>query len=568
MTDAPIPETAWAVQLVGPDELSLNRAKPVPRPGPHQILARVEAVGLCFSDLKLLKQFSEHPRKGPVVSGIDPAALAELPSYVPGTAPTVPGHEVVCDILAVGAEVEHYAPGERVLVQADWRFLKTAGSNGAFGYDFEGGLQEYILFDERTVVDPETGQRYLIHVESGLPASAVCLVEPWGCVENSYVTEERRRIKPGGRLLLVLESGRTPEGLAGCLAEAGPPGAVDLVAADADAALPPELADAAGSVRAGTGTLAREVGALEKEAYDDILLFGSDPAVIEALNDRLAGGGIAALVLCGETIGRPVSIGVGRIHYGMTRWIGTPTADAAAAYATIPPTGELREGDSVVVVGAGGPMGQMHAIRCLSSEASGLRVVCADIDDDRLAALATKAEPVAEARGIPLEMVNTKTAPLEGEYTYFGLMAPVGALLADAITRAAPGCRINVFAGIPAPVRHELDMDRYVRAGCFMFGTSGSRIEDMEAVLRKVTAGQLDTNRSVDAVSGMAGAIDGIRAVENRTLAGKIIVYPELHELGLVPLSELPKTNPAVAGKLDGGVWTAGAEAALLAAAR
>jgi hypothetical protein len=27
------------------------------------MLAKVEAVGLCFSDLKLLKQFSEHSRK-------------------------------------------------------------------------------------------------------------------------------------------------------------------------------------------------------------------------------------------------------------------------------------------------------------------------------------------------------------------------------------------------------------------------------------------------------------------------------------------------------------------------
>jgi NADPH:quinone reductase-like Zn-dependent oxidoreductase len=40
----------------------LNIAKPVIPPGPHQILCRVEAVGLCFSDLKLLKQFSSHAR--------------------------------------------------------------------------------------------------------------------------------------------------------------------------------------------------------------------------------------------------------------------------------------------------------------------------------------------------------------------------------------------------------------------------------------------------------------------------------------------------------------------------
>ena len=45
MTD--IPKSQYAVQLVGPDELILNKAKDVPVPGPHQILCRVEAVGLC-----------------------------------------------------------------------------------------------------------------------------------------------------------------------------------------------------------------------------------------------------------------------------------------------------------------------------------------------------------------------------------------------------------------------------------------------------------------------------------------------------------------------------------------
>ena len=66
-----------------------------------------------------------------------------------------------------------------------------------------------------------------------------------------------------------------------------------------------------------------------------------------------------------------------------------------------------------------------------------------------------------------------------------------------------------------------------------MFGTSGSVIEDMRIVLRKVESGQLDSNRSLDAVSGMAGATDGIKAIENRTLAGKIIVYPMLHDVPL-----------------------------------
>jgi hypothetical protein len=97
-----------------------------------------------------------------------------------------------------------------------------------------------------------------------------------------------------------------------------------------------------------------------------------------------------------------------------------------------------------------------------------------------------------------------------------------------------------------------------------MFGTSGSVIDDMKIVLQKVIRRKLDTNRSVDAVSGIAGAADGIAAVENRTLAGKIIVYPMLHDVGLIPLSELPKRFPTVAAKLDNGAWCLAAEQELL----
>jgi len=137
-----LPATQHAIQIVGPGQLVHNRAKPVPVPGPTQLVVKVEAVGICFSDTKLLKAFSTHLRKAEVTGGIDAATLAEIPSYVPGELPLVPGHEVAGRIVAVGVAVRHHAVGERVLVQTDYRHLPTPGSNAAFGYNFEGGLQE------------------------------------------------------------------------------------------------------------------------------------------------------------------------------------------------------------------------------------------------------------------------------------------------------------------------------------------------------------------------------------------------------------------------------------------
>ena len=108
-----IPQSQRAIQLVGLDQLKINDAKPVFTPGPHQVLCRVEVCGLCFSDLKLLKQFSGHARKSEVKTGVTAAALAEMPNYVPGDKPTVPGHETVVRVVAVGGQVQKAKVGGR-----------------------------------------------------------------------------------------------------------------------------------------------------------------------------------------------------------------------------------------------------------------------------------------------------------------------------------------------------------------------------------------------------------------------------------------------------------------------
>ena len=554
--DSALPTTQYAVQLVGPGDLVLNRTKAVPRPGPHQIVAKVEAVGLCFSDLKLLNQFSAHPRKGGIVSGIAPEVLEEIPSYVPGELPTVPGHEVSCRIVAVGSDVTHHAVGERCLVQTDYRTLPTNGSNAAFGYTFEGGLQEYVLMDERVIVDGDTGTRSLIAVSEEPSASAIALVEPWACVENSYATANRRALSPAGRLLLVVDAGREARGLAEAADSGRPPASVTIVgAAEVDCPW------------AGPGTevtRANDLGELPDAAFDDIVYFGASKPTVEILNDKLAAGGIINVVLGGATIGAPVSVGVGRVHYEATRWIGTVGDSAADAYAAIPASGELRPGESRLAVVAAGPMGQMHVLRSLSAGVPGLTVVGTDLDDTRLQALSAKAAPIARAKGVSLRLLNTSSEPLVGTFSYHLTLVPVPSLVADAVAASKDGSLINIFAGIAAPTRQEIDLDAYIARRCYMFGTSGSVVSDMEALLARMDTGQLDTNLSVDAVSGMAGAAAGIAAIQDRTMAGKIVGYPALHEVGLLSLAELGEHLPRVAAKLDDGQWCSEAERELL----
>jgi len=556
-----VPATQPAVQLVGPDELTLNTAKPTYEVGPTQILAKVEAVGLCFSDLKLLKQFDKHSRKGPVVSGVPRDVLDALPSYVPGEKPTVPGHEACVRVVAVGPEVKEHKVGERYLVQADWRQAICGVTNGAFGYCFEGALQQYVLMDERIVIDAANGAHYLVGVQEQRAAAAVALVEPWACVECSYATAERRTVKAGGRLLMVCAAPSCIEGLAESFSPDGPPAHITAVVDDAQKRRLTDL-----GLKFTAHECLCEIG--RDEQFDDVIYFGHSAASIEAAAAFLGKGGVMNIVLGGETIGEPVSVDVGAVHYGGTRWIGAAGGSAAEAYEHIPKDGEIRPGDRVLVVGAGGPMGQMHVIRAVSMAAEGVSVVGTDFDAPRLEALHAKAAPVAERNGVPLSLVNPKETPVEGAFGYIAIMVPVAPLVARAVRDAEPGGLVNIFAGIPAGTKQELDLDAYIERKLFMFGTSGSRIEDMLAVRDKMQADQLDTNLSVDAVCGMAGAIDGIRAVEDRSIAGKIICYPQLLELPLTPLTELGESLPSVAEKLDNGAWTAAAEEELLRTAK
>ena len=551
-----LPASQNAVQLVGPGRLVLNRSKDVPQPGPHQIVVKVEAVGLCFSDLKLWNQFSAHPRKGEIVSGIAPEVLQQIPSYVPGELPTVPGHEVSCRIVAVGSDVTRHRVGERCLVQTDYRTLPTKGSNAAFGYNFEGGLQEYVLMDERVVVDTVTGVRALIAVSEEPSASAVALVEPWACVENSYSTTNRRTLAPRGRLLVVAEDGHAVMGLAEAAKPGQPPASVTIVAA-AEVDLPwagPSVA----VIRAS------DVRDLPDASFDDIVYFGASKLTIDVLNDKLAVGAIINVVLAGATIGAPVSVGVGRVHYEATRWIGTVANSAAESYVTVPPSGELRPGDTLLAVGAAGPMGQMHILRSLSADVDGLTVVGTDLDDARLRSLLAKAQPVAQANGVSLRLLNTSSQPLVGTFSYHLILVPMPSLVADAVQSSEDRGLINIFAGIAVATRHDIDLDAYIARRCYMFGSSGSVVSDMEVLLDRIATGRLDTNLSVDAVSGMAGAADGLAALQDRTMAGKIVIYPSLHEVGLLSLADLGGAFPAVASKLADGHWCLEAERELL----
>ena len=87
--------------------------------------------------------------------------------------------------------------------------------------------------DERIIVEPRP-RRKLSDPRRKRPERLGdrILVEPWACVESSYVTEERNTILPGGKLLVVTDAGRASEGLAESFSPAGKPASITGVCAE------------------------------------------------------------------------------------------------------------------------------------------------------------------------------------------------------------------------------------------------------------------------------------------------------------------------------------------------
>jgi len=530
--------TQYAIQITGADRLELNTELPVPKVGPNQVLLQIEACGLCYSDAKLLGAFDMHPRKGDIVSGIDPERLAAIPTYHPGAAPVVPGHEPVARVAAVGEDVKWAELGTRVLVQTEFKHLPTAGSKAALGYNFDGGLADFVLVDEAMAVDPATGASCLVPVGEQPSRAAVALVEPWACVEMAYALPQRTGLARGGSLLVVVDDGYRAIGLDEFIAEGAP----------------------------GRRTNWSGDGPAPDGLFDDIIYVGANPARVEALARHLASGGILNIVTCGRRFPTDVAIDLGRVHYDFVRVVGTAGDRPGDGYAWIPPTGEVRVGDRVAVIGAGGPMGLMHAVRTATLGAPGVSLDAVDIDDRRLNRVRDVLLPIAGKAGVPARTVNSMTTNLApAAYTYVALMVPDTKLTRQLVDLAGRGAIINAFAGFPAGSEVGLDLNALIERQIFLTGTSGSRIQDMETVLARIQASVIDTTVSLDAICGLAGVPEAMAAVKNRTARGKIVVYPQLRQLGLVRLADMPMHLPDVAVVMAGSGWTRAVEEVLLA---
>lgn len=568
--DAPVPPQTWAWNMYGAGVQSMGRdgkpeLLPVPEPGDDQLLVRVDAVGMCFSDVKLIKQGGEHPK---------------LYHRDLATSPTRLGHEATLTVIKVGENLQaQYHPGQRLALQPD--IYDRDGRSTAYGYTIPGGLIQYHVIGPEVLSSGTDGQTcYVLPINDDLGYAAAALTEPWACVEGAYT--QRRRLDPlvGGTMWIVghANDATTYEFSKGLDSPA------TIVLTDVPTRVKARVEQEAKTRR--VNVIERNGLSVAEYAQLRDLTNGLGFADIVMLDPRSAAAASEAarliarrgtLNLVGRTpLDELVRIDVGRIHYDYTAYLGNPGPDIAASYGEARNRCDLRPGGVAVFVGAGGPMGQMHVQRAIELSDGPRRIIATDLNTARLATLQDSFASLAAANGKELILFN----PAESKESLRDFVlrqtdgrgaddvivsVPVAAVMAEAATLLNPDGMLVFFAGVPNGTLAPLDMNLIYLHNAQYTGTSGSRVSDQVLVIEKAQAHQLSPNRSVAAIGGLEAATDGMEAMMAGRYAGKIVIFPQLSGLPLTGLSELKDKYPDIAEALDpGDVWTNEAERRLI----
>ena len=158
-----------AIVFSRPGEFSLTEV-PDPEPGPRDVVVRVEALGICGTDLHVLDG-----------------------EFAPTVYPIIPGHETSGTVESVGADVSAFAPGDRVSVdpslycgECDFCSIGRANLcenwNGAGVARTDGSTAELVLSPAKNVH----------HLPDSVDLALAALIEPLSCAIHGYDLLPRR----------------------------------------------------------------------------------------------------------------------------------------------------------------------------------------------------------------------------------------------------------------------------------------------------------------------------------------------------------------------------------------
>jgi L-sorbose 1-phosphate reductase len=558
-----LPEKNWVWNLYGAGLENLgHNGEPepfaIPEPGDDQLLVRIDSIGVCFSDVKILKQGGSHPKLYNRNLAVDPTRL---------------GHEVSLTIVKVGKNLQGtYKPGQRLAVQPD---IYQQGKSTAYGYTIPGGLTQYHLIGDE-VLKTDTGA-CLLPLEDEMGYAESSLLEPWGCVMAAYTQRRRLTVKQGGVMWIIGQPGDSTS----FSFSSGLEAPATIILTDAPDSIKAAVYKTRAKVIERNGLTPADYESLSKEltnsvGFDDIVVLNPTSATtVSAIARFIARRGTCNLVGTKPLDGLP-QIDLGRLHYDYTAYVGTNGTDIGASYGEARNRCELRAGGTTVFVGAGGPMGQMHVQRALELPDGPKVVIATEISDDRLQTLNDMFKPLADKNGRKLFFFNPNTS----KKTFHDFVmevtqkqgaddvvvsVPVASLMEEGDTVMKPDGMMVFFAGVPNGTMGALNLSNVYLSNAQYTGTSGLTIDDQASVMERRVAGTLSPGRSVAAIGGLETAAEAIESVIEGKYPGKVVIFPQIHNLPLMGLKELKERLPEVAAKLgEDLMWTNEAEEVLI----
>ena len=559
----PLPEKNWAWNLYGAGIENFGKnEKPeaftVPVPGDKQLLVRIDSVGMCFSDIKILKQGGKHPK-------LYNRDLSKEPGRL--------GHEVSLTVIKVGKDLQDdFSPGQRFAVQPD---IYQDGKSTAYGYTIPGGLIQYHLVGPE-MMDTDAGV-CLLPVEGEISYGAASLLEPWGCVLAAYTQRRRLSPKTGGIMWIVGFPGDSTL----YQFSKGLDASETIVLTDVPSELKEMAAKTGAAIIERNGLGIDDYSLLSEEltqgkGFDDIVVLNpQSAAAVSEISRHIARRGTMNMIGQSPLDGW-AKVDVGRLHYDYIAFLGNRGPDIGESYGEARNRCELIPNGTAVFIGAGGPMGQMHLQRALENPEGPQLLIATEVNQERLEALEERFLPLAKEKGRELYVVN----PLEVKPNFYEFVmshtdgegaddvvvsVPSARLMEEAASLMNPNGMMVAFAGVPTGTMAPVNLSNVYLHNAQYTGTSGLTIDDQAMVLERAEAGKLSPGRMIAAIGGMKAAREAIVGVMESAYPGKIVIFPQIYDLPLMGLDELSEKLPDVAEKLGpSNTWTIEAEAALL----
>ncbi len=540
MEQPQIPEKMLAWQLFGAGFECLGKNDqpceiPVPEIKEDELLVKIDAIGLCFSDVKLIRAGEKHPR---------------VYSEDLSKDPVIPGHEAVMTIVKVGKAVEDkFEIGQRFIIQADIYVDKVGW---AYGYAINGGMAEYSVINQK-VLNGDEGC-YLLPLADHVPAAIAALMEPWACVLASYMIDIRKTPLKDGQMLIAALPGDTNVYETGELLKQHAPEkvtALNLSEAAVDAlksALPDSEIVSVDNLAAGV-------------SFDDIFLCNlTDQEQAEALGKCAKRNGIINFI--GEYPEEYWSFDIGNIHYEGWYYQGATGADLSAGYGRNVRS-KLKKGGTCWLPGGAGAMGQMHSQLAVETEGGPAKILVTDMDDARIEHLHELLDPIAKERGIELKIMNPKSLDSQEAFDEFlrefapegfddiVMLVPVIPVVNNAAPFLGKDGLMNIFAGIPAGNEGSLNVKDIAEKGCRFIGSSGSRTAHLRHTLELASTGKLKPVTALAAIGGMRDLKNGLQAVIDAKFPGKTVIFPGCENMPLTPIEDLKDLGEELVDTLD-----------------